>query len=248
MSEAIKNRKNERGLFIVFEGLDGSGTTTQAAELASWLSEHGIPAESTYEPSTGPIGGLTRSVTDGRLDMEPAALALMFAGDRVDHLYNKSHGLVPLLEEGFAVISDRYVLSSLAYQAIQGLSVDWLLEINAHAIVPDVTIFLDADVHVCLQRISRRSVKTELFHEQNKLEQVERAYRNVLSRGEFIGNLVTADGTQDIPSVSKQVQEGLINLAERRQLPALNRLLDAVSPSPQVPRSRSYKDRASLVK
>lgn len=225
VARLLEDQDESRGLFIVFEGLDGSGTTTQAELLFSWLSEHGVAAELTYEPSTGPIGGLTRSVIDGRLSVDPSALALMFAADRVDHLYNDTSSVVSTLRRGVSVVSDRYVLSSLAYQAAQGLAVDWLLQINSAAVVPDITVYIDASVRVCLERIGRRSSRDELFHGGQELKRTESAYKQVLSRGEFIGNLVTADGNQDTATVAKQIQTGLVEVAERWPNPVLLALL-----------------------
>jgi dTMP kinase len=201
------------GLFVVLEGLDGSGTTTQAELLTGWLSERGVGAELTREPSTGPIGGLTRSVLDRRLAMDRSALALMFAADRVDHLYNETNGIVRTLRQGTWVVSDRYVLSSLAYQAAQGLSPEWLAQINSAAVVPDLTIYIDTDVSTCLDRVERRSGHGELFHEGEQLRRVETGYKQAISRGEFIGHLVTVDGNQDRGTVAKQIQGGLAELA-----------------------------------
>lgn len=221
----ILDGAGDRGAFIVFEGLDGSGTTTQAALLSAWLSERGVSVERTFEPSTGPIGGLTRSVIDGRLSVEPSALALMFAADRVDHLHHPRNGIVTSLRRGTTIISDRYVLSSLAYQATQGLTIDWLLDINGHAVVPDVTIFIDTPVRVCLERIRRRSLRDEMFHDGDQLRRIESLYKEVLSHGEFLGELVTADGNQAPETVAKQIQQGLLDLAERSDNPTFRSLL-----------------------
>jgi dTMP kinase len=224
MGQVIQDGRGGRGAFIVLEGLDGAGTTTQGALLAAFLTERGANVELTREPSTGPLGGLIRSTLEGRMVLDASSLALLFAADRADHLYNKVNGVVGMLESGMTVISDRYVLSSLAYQASQGLSIDWLLGINARAIVPDVTIFVDTDVDECLARIGRRSSREELFNEREELRTIESFYRRVLSRGEFIGDLVTADGNQDPDLVAKQVRDGLADLVAAGQSPAARAL------------------------
>lgn len=199
----------QRGVFVVFEGLDGAGTTTQAALLAEWLTERGVRFELTHEPSTGPIGGLIRSTLEGRVVFDASSLALLFAADRADHLYNNVHGVAGMLESGTSVISDRYVLSSLAYQASQGLPLDWVAQINARAIVPDVTVFVDTSVEECLARIGRRSSREELFNQREELQAVEAIYREVLARGQSVGRLVTVDGDQDPDAVAKQVRDAL---------------------------------------
>jgi dTMP kinase len=199
----------ERGVFIVFEGLDGAGTTTQATLLAGWLAERDVRVELTHEPSTGPIGGLIRSTLEGRIVFDAASLALLFAADRVDHLYNNVHGVAGVLESGTWVISDRYVLSSMAYQTSQGLPLDWVAQVNARAIVPDVTVFVDTSVEECLARIGRRSSREELFNQREELQAIENVYREVLARDESVGRLVMVDGDQDTDAVAKQVRDAL---------------------------------------
>lgn len=163
----------------------------------------------THEPSTGPIGGLIRSTLEGRVVFDASSLALLFAADRVDHLFNTVHGVASLLENGRSVVTDRYVLSSLAYQSAQGLPIEWVAQINGRAITPDVTVFLDTGVEECLARIGRRSSREELFNQREELQAIDAVYRQVLSRSEFTGRLVTVDGRQDVEAVAKQVREEL---------------------------------------
>jgi dTMP kinase len=163
----------------------------------------------THEPSTGPIGGLIRSTLEGRVAFDASSLALLFAADRVDHLFNTVHGVASLLENGRSVVTDRYVLSSLAYQTSQGLPMEWVAQINGRAITPDVTVFLDTGVEECLARIGRRSSREELFNQREELQAIDAVYRQVLSREEFTGKLVTVDGRQDVEAVAKQVREEL---------------------------------------
>lgn len=225
----------QRGLFIVLEGLDGSGTTTQAGRLAAWLRAGGLAVEDTCEPSTGPIGGPIRTVLDGRMSLVPAALALMFAADRVDHLYQPS-GIVETLRRGVSVVSDRYVLSSLAYQAAQGLPVEWLSQINASAVAPDVTVYIEATVDTCLRRIGARSGRTELFHERAQLEQVDSHYRQVLAHhghtGAPVGALLAIDGEADPDAVAREIRAGLGGLAASAAGSPLRARLPPADPAP----------------
>jgi dTMP kinase len=145
------------GRLIVFEGLDGAGSSTQLRLLASWLGQRGQVVEETREPSNGPFGAVIRQAIEGRLQLVPEVLALAFAGDRADHLLNRANGMALALERGSWVLCDRYVLSSLAYQSADGVDLDWLIELNRHARAPDVTVFVDTPVEVCLQRIAARS-------------------------------------------------------------------------------------------
>lgn len=202
------------GLFIAVEGLDGAGTTSQCRLLADWLTERDLEVELTHEPSTGPLGILLRSALEQRITLESTTMALAFAADRADHLRNETNGIEKVLREGRWVVCDRYVLSSLAYQAAQGEDLDWLISLNRAARVPDLTVFVDTPPDVCLSRLSRRSRKEEVFHDSRMLLSVQNRYREVLGRTVFLSGLVTADGSEAIESVQKQVRDGICSWLE----------------------------------
>lgn len=195
----------ERGRFIVFEGLDGAGTTTQAERLAQWLRHQDLQVELTKEPSNGPVGAALRQAIEGRVTLDPVALSLAFASDRVDHLFNEYNGVEKMLAEGRWVVCDRYVLSSLAYQASDRVGHRWLLEINSYAIEPDMTIFLDADPEVCLDRIAARSSTTELFHHGDHLLIARRNYQQIEVEPRFLGRFVVVDANDAIEQVFENV-------------------------------------------
>jgi dTMP kinase len=163
-----------QGLFIVIEGVDGAGTTTQVAAVAAVLRQRRWAVRETREPSTGPIGALLRLcltgrlVTPGQLGMRAPGwetMALMFAADRLDHIEAE---ISPLLEEGACVISDRYYHSSVAYQSLsasdQTAAIGWIRSINAQARKPDITLVLDVPAD---QAKARRRLRggTELYDE-----------------------------------------------------------------------------------
>lgn len=190
-----------RGRFIVFEGLDGSGTSTQVYRLRDFLLSQNVTVEVGKEPTNGPIGAAIRLAIEGRVSVDPRTLALAFAADRADHLYNSYNGILPALEGGKWVISDRYALSSLAYQSVDIDELQWLMEINRFVIRPDLTVFIDTPVEVCGERILRRSSHFELFHSKDKLERVWRNFLKVVSFEQFVGTLVIADGSGDAETV-----------------------------------------------
>lgn len=204
------------GLFFVVEGVDGSGISTQIGFLRRWLSARGVPVEATKEPSRGPFGAVIRQAIEGRLTLDDRTLALAFAADRVDHLHNPVNGIRQHLAAGRWVVSDRYVLSSLAYQGAAGLDPDWLLGINTFAIEPDVTIFIDTPPDVCIQRIHQRSSSLELYDDVDQLRTIHRLYRTWLERGRLTGHLVTVDGRQGEDAVARDVQNELEAWLKRR--------------------------------
>ncbi|MCD6372733.1 MAG: dTMP kinase [Thermococcus sp.] len=154
------------GKFIVFEGIDGAGKSTQAKLLGKWLEERGYEVVLTKEPTDTAFGKLIRKLVltggrEGIIDgarISHEAEALLFAADRAEHV----HKLIkPALEGGKVVISDRYFYSSLAYQWARGLDLDWLIDLNRFAIKPDLVILLDLPVKESMKRIGSRSIKTE---------------------------------------------------------------------------------------
>ncbi|HDZ35926.1 MAG TPA: dTMP kinase [Thermococcus sp.] len=154
------------GTFIVIEGIDGAGKSTQAKLLAEWFEKKGYEVVLTKEPTDTAFGKLIRRLVltggkEGIIDgarISHEAEALLFAADRAEHV----HKLIkPSLEAGKVVISDRYFYSSLAYQWARGLDLEWLIDLNRFAIRPDLVILLDLPVKESMKRINGRSIKTE---------------------------------------------------------------------------------------
>lgn len=174
----VKNM-SKKGIFIVIEGLDGSGKTTQARLLTERLfKSHN--AICTAEPSRGKIGSFIReSCLYGEKRLPIEAEALLFAGDRIEHIKND---VCPALEGGQLVICDRYVYSSLAYQGSAGLSLEWIKTINIHAIQPDFAIFIDVPPEHVLERLRRKKSVMETLETQKKVREV---YLKYVENGEL---------------------------------------------------------------
>ncbi len=195
----------------MLEGIDGSGTTTQARLLVDRLRARGRRAHLTREPSDGPIGVLIRQILTGRVvsrsgegrcdPVDGATVALLFAADRLDHLRAE---VEPALEAGVDVVSDRYVISSLAYQALDN-DVDWVRSINSRARVADLTLFLDVPAAVALER--RRATRNleERFESLSAQERVEQSYRALISEEAGLGCLVRLDGTTSSSDVADSI-------------------------------------------
>jgi dTMP kinase len=197
------------GRLVVFEGLDGSGTTTQLDALRDWLAGRDIEVIVTHEPSGGPIGQVLRRAIDGDVALDPVTLALAFAADRADHLAVPREGINAVLDAGMWVLSDRYVLSSLAYQSGQGLPLEWLAELNRFARSPDLTIFIDTPPDECLRRIEARGVPG-MFHDAEHLKRTLAGYRAVLAGWPALaGRLLQVDGSGPREAVTAAVVAGV---------------------------------------
>lgn len=197
---------DERGRFIVLEGIDGAGTTTQAALLADALRERlDVAVELTREPTDGPLGRVLREALAGRARLDPVTLALAFAADRSDHVHHPQRGIAAALAAGRWVVSDRYLLSSLAYNRGGAVTRDWLTAINRHALAPDLTLFLAVDPELALERIAARGGAPELFETREQLVAVDRAYRELIADGAADGPLLPLDGAAPVEQVAAAV-------------------------------------------
>jgi dTMP kinase len=145
--------------FVVLEGLDGSGTTTQLELLGRRLSSRGVPHFCTGEPTTSAIGRQIRSILKQEIRVDPRTVALLFAADRNEHLHQPDHGILAHLERGELVVSDRYLFSSLAYQSL-GCPFEYVRELNRPFPLPRLVLFLDTPVSLSQERLSRRASVT----------------------------------------------------------------------------------------
>lgn len=192
------------GRFIVVEGLDGAGTTTQVHLLGDRLTRYG-PVWVTQEPTERPAGLIIRRILAGDLATDPRALALLFAADRVDHLYGHGEGIAARLSRGEHVICDRYYLSSLAYQTLDA-SFSWVHGINSRALQPDLTVFVDVPVALCLERIGvRQGEHKDLFEREESLQRVRASYDRAIQRLSARELIQVVDGCGPIEDVSERI-------------------------------------------
>lgn len=197
--------ENYKGKFIVFEGIDGSGISTQTQRLKSLLeSEYGIKAVLAKEPSEGPIGTVIRQILSGRMiGVDDSSLALLFAADRIDHNDNK---IIPVLNNGDFIICDRYLWSSYAYQGMKN-DIQWIEEINKYALKPDLTIFIKVRPETSLKRITSSRHKTEIFEEIEILQQVLNNYIKLFNQWKDLGEaVIVIDGEQDPLIVQQEIR------------------------------------------
>lgn len=174
-----------RGCFIAMEGIDGSGKSEQFQRLTKRLKRRGYRLVATREPTkVYPVGRLIERVLREEEQVSEEALALLFAADRADHTERR---IKPALEEGAVVVSDRYVHSSLAYQSrgmAKELDLDWIREINRHALEPDAVVFLDVSPEVGQARLSNGQVRIKdhsYFESISQQERIRKVYLEVLN-------------------------------------------------------------------
>ena len=173
--------------FIVLEGIDGAGTTTQTRRLAQRLRHQGCQVVTTCEPSSGPVGNLIRQALERRLrlngdeaiELDWATLALLFAADRTDHV---SRCIEPALRSGAYVICDRYDLSSCIYQSLTAPDPEhalrWVRQLNSQLRRPDITLVLDVNPDVAEIRRAKRGTEPELFERRSLQQRLAVAYRD----------------------------------------------------------------------
>jgi len=201
-----------RGVFIALEGIDGSGTSTQTRALAARLRGRGHRVIETCEPSQGPIGRMIRErLSAHRAPIDPAALALLFAADRIDHLRCE---IEPALADGTIVLSDRYVLSSLVYQSLE-CDAAWVAEINAQASWPDLCVLVTLPWEKARERVVARVAsgesEKERFDESALQRQLATSYERALEE-QRPGPIVAVDGGRSVEAVTELLVEACVNI------------------------------------
>ncbi len=161
--------------FIVLEGLDGAGTTTQLRMAEERLAAEGRPYFCTSEPTDHALGLLVREVLTRRRLVHPTTLALLFAADRAEHLLAPGAGILKRLERGELVLSDRYLFSSLAYQSLD-CDFEFVRTLNAGFPLPRDVVFLDTPVRESQRRLGSR-VRLELFDGADIQDRILENYR-----------------------------------------------------------------------
>lgn len=189
-----------RGILIAICGLDGSGKTTQIGKLNEWFEKENRPHLLTRQPSDYyRQDERVRNYLDNGKCPDMNALALLAAADRRWHL---STLVEPSLKEGISVITDRYLYSSLAYFKFRGLEVDYVKYLNGEIRIPDVTVFLDLDPEVTLNRIVKRDGKLVKYEERDSsmFKKIRLFFKEVLPE-----NALIIDGTLDPEQIHKTI-------------------------------------------
>ncbi len=199
-----------QGNFIVLEGIDGSGTSTQANRIKGKFAKLNLPAHVTAEPSSGPIGSTIRQILQGRIvtrlphGVSPPnwiTMSLLFAADRADHVESE---IVPNLRDGVNVICDRYVYSSVIYQSASTDDKqveEWITQINHHIKKPDLVLNLQVSPEVAIQRCQDRDKGIEIYDDSAFQQKLAKAYEKLGALFPDV-NIVTIDGEQSVEEVT----------------------------------------------
>jgi dTMP kinase len=203
-----------KGRFVVFEGIDGSGKSTQIQQIHHQLEKSKYPVTSTFEPTDGPIGSLIRQMLAGKVEVDQRTIASLFAADRTDHLVNREKGVRAMVDQGRVVLCDRYYFSSYAYHALY-MKMDWVIQanaLNAEILRPDATIFIDVDPQTCLKRILATRDSLDMYEKIDILKQVRDNYFLAFDR---LGNeekVIIIDGNDNQSRVAEKIWEQIQEL------------------------------------
>lgn len=205
----MRKTANKRGCFIAFEGIDGSGKSTQIELLKKRLQREGIRYYSTCEPTDSPIGSLIHQIMTGRIQCDNKVVAALFVADRLDHLLNSTNGIYEKILDGISVISDRYYFSSYAYHSVD-MPMEWIVEANsqsAEILRPSVTVFIDVNPDSALKRISKTRFESELFETRERLVSVREKYFEAFDKLEGVENILIVDGEKEEHDLEAEIWE-----------------------------------------
>ncbi len=200
------------GRFIVIEGLDGSGKSSQIELLKQNLEGRGEKVHVTHEPTSYETGAYLNRILSASEAKDIHLQAALFLADRIEHVTNPEFGIKKYIDEGYTVICDRYYYSSLAYQGTDAeCDYGWVRDMNlgcAKLLKPDLCIFLDVKPEVCKDRIDLGRENVELYEQSAaQMKGIRDGFMTVLNdlKNNFGHNIVIIDGGRDIDVISKEI-------------------------------------------
>ena len=197
----------KKNLFIAFEGIDGSGKSTQVKLLTDSLKRTGHKVYSTCEPTDSPIGSIIRNIFNHKIEADHRVIAGLFVADRLDHLLHKTNGILKKLEDGYTVITDRYYFSSYAYHGVH-MPLDWVIEANslsAGLLRPDLNIYIDILPDISMKRITNGRSSTELYETKENLKNVRDKYLEAFEQLKFKENIFITDGNRSAELIASDI-------------------------------------------
>ena len=210
-------KKTTRGRFLVFEGIDGSGKSTQAQLLCRRLEAEGLKTLSTCEPTDGPVGRLIRQMLSGELAADQRTIAALFAADRTEHLMHPDTGIRQQVDDGAMVVCDRYYFSSYAYHS-QYMDMEWVIQtnqLNADILRPDLTLFIDVAPDVCIKRLETTRKHLEIYEKIDIMQQVRKNYLSAFQRLKNEEAVAVIDGSRTPEEIAEAVWEQVSRLIQQ---------------------------------
>ena len=206
----------KKTLFIAFEGIDGSGKSTQVKLLTERLEAAGLKVYNTCEPTDSPMGKIIRDIFNHKMEADHRTIAGLFVADRLDHLLNKTNGILKKLEEGYTVITDRYYFSSYAYQSTH-MDLDWVINANslsANLRRPDVNIYIDISPELSIERLNKGRTSMELYETLENLQNVRRKYLEVITLLKDQEKVSIVSGNNSPENISNEIWDEMTKLFE----------------------------------
>ena len=194
-------------LFIVIEGIDGCGKTTQIELLKTKFKSRDLKVIETAEPTDGPIGSLIRNIMKGRVQTDQSTIAALFAADRLDHINNPVNGMLKKREEGYNIICSRYYFSNYAFQS-EYVPIEWLVSMNSlskNYIKADFTFYINLDPKVCVERIAKGRSEIEMYENYDKLKSTHDAFLKHFKDHGVDENIHLIDGSQSIEAIGDEI-------------------------------------------
>lgn len=192
-------------IFIAFEGLDGSGQTTQINLLKNYLIKQGFKVVLTKEPTEdSEIGKWVNKTLLQNKPLNLTELKELQNGFAEDRNWHQKNIIEPALEKEKIVITDRSQFSSFAFGAASGVDLDYLIHINEKFIEPDLIILLKVSPKTCIERIQKRSTKQTIFEKEKQLEKVWQVYKKLTKK---FKNIVIVDGERTIEEIHENIKK-----------------------------------------
>jgi len=208
------NPGQNTGCFIAFEGIDGCGKSTQARRCAARMRGAGLKVMETCEPTEQPVGRLLREYLSGTYQADDEVLAMLFAADRLDHLLQPDDGVLARLAAGIHVVSDRYYLSSYAFQSLR-LPLEHVRALNARSAAiakPACHVFIDVSPETALARIRHTRQTQELYETLETLTAVRKSFFKVIPLLQEEETIIVVNGERDEDAIADSIWKSLSDI------------------------------------
>lgn len=197
----------KKGKFIVFEGVDGSGKSTQLTKLINRLTLQAQAVFETCEPTPYPIGSFIRDTLQRKITVAPETLGALFVADRLEHILHPELGMLTQLIKGAHVVCSRYYFSNYAFQS-EYVPIDWLVQANSlckRLLQADITFYINTEPSLCAKRINESRSSTELYETEDKIMKAHNAFIDAFKHYGSDENVCIVDGNRDIETIHSEI-------------------------------------------